>query len=193
MPNVIELLNTDHREVEDLFAQFESTQDHSIALKICNELTVHATVEEEIVYPVLASIDRSVEQEAEHEHAEAKQLIARIQAMSEDDPSLVPTMQELQRGIQHHVEEEEGEAWDKLRSGAGSQLWLLGTQVEDRKRQLQGTTMPMPMPLEVRGTATTDFSSMKKDELYELAKERKLKGRSNMTKDELVKALTSSS
>jgi hypothetical protein len=39
-------------------------------------------------------------------------------------------------------------------------------------------------------TTSGDFASMKKDELYELAKERKLKGRSNMTKDELIRALS---
>ena len=168
MPNVIELLNADHREVEQLFAQFESTQDPSIALQICSELTVHATVEEEIVYPVLERIDREVEQEAEEEHAEAKQLIARIRSMSPDDPSFVSTVMELKRGIQHHVEEEEGEAWDKLRSGAGSQLDVLGGRVEARKEQLQGGGFsPAPQPTEVRGTTVMsgDFASMKKDEL----------------------------
>src|SRR5688572_13103732 len=99
MPNVIELLNQDHREVEQLFAQFESTQDFDIALQICAELTLHATVEEEIVYPVLERIDAETEQEAEEEHAEAKELIARIQAMEPGDPQLVPTVMELKAGI----------------------------------------------------------------------------------------------
>jgi hypothetical protein len=185
------LLNADHRGVEQLFAQFESTQDPSIALQICDELTVHATVEEEIVYPVLERIDREVEQEAEEEHAEAKQLIARIQSMSPDDPSFVSTVMELKRGIEHHVEEEEGEAWDKLRSGAGGQLDVLGGRVEARKEQLQGT-LTTPQPTEVRGTAVLsgDFAAMKKDELYEMAKDRNVKGRSNMTKDELIRALS---
>ena len=119
MPNVIELLNQDHREVEQLFAQFESTQDFDIALQICEELTAHAAVEEEIVYPVLERIDPEIEQEAEEEHAEAKELIARIQSMEPGDPELVPTVLKLKAGIQHHVEEEEGEAWPKMRSGAG--------------------------------------------------------------------------
>jgi hemerythrin superfamily protein len=191
MPNVIELLNADHREVEQLFAQFESTQDPSIALQICDELTVHATVEEEIVYPVLERVDREVEHEAEEEHAEAKQLIARIRSMSPTDPQFVATVMELQRGIEHHVQEEEGEAWDKLRSGASSQLDVLGGRVEARKQQLQGISAPKPT--EVRGSAvvgTGDFASMKKDELYELAKEQDVKGRSNMTKDELIRALS---
>ena len=192
MPNVIQLLNTDHRKVEDLFAQFESTQDAAIALQICDELTVHATVEEEVVYPVLAQIDREVEQEAEEEHDEAKQLIARIRSLSPDDPSFAPTVLELKKGIEHHVSEEEGEAWDKLRSGAGDRLDELGAEVEARKSELTGVTMPTGSSFtEVRGTATTDFSSMSRDELYELAKERKIAGRSNMKKSELIRALSS--
>jgi hypothetical protein len=197
MPNVIHLLNTDHREVEELFAEFESTQDPSIALKICDELTVHATVEEEIVYPVLAQIDREVEQEAEDEHDDAKRLIARIRSLSPDDPSFVPTVLELKKGIEHHVSEEEGEAWDRLRAGAGDRLESMGARVEARKQELTGVTMPSGAgtsfgtgSTEVRGSATTDFSSMTRDELYELAKERKIAGRSNMKKAELVRALS---
>ena len=193
MPNVIELLNRDHREVEQLFAQFESTQDFDIALQICEELTVHATVEEEIVYPVLERIDAEIEQEAEEEHAEAKELIARIQAMSPDDLELVPTVMKLKAGVEHHVEEEEGEAWPKMRSAAGNRLDELGTAVEERKGELLGQAPGAPTPTEVRGTATTsEFGSMTKDELYKLAQEREIPGRSNMKKDELIRALTRS-
>ena len=195
MPNVIELLNKDHREVEQLFTQFESTQDFDIALQICEELTVHATVEEELVYPVLERIDPETEQEAEEEHAEAKALIAQIQAMDPSDAALVPTVMKLKAGIDHHVEEEEGEAWAKMQAEAGDQLDELGTAVEERKAELLGTptTAPTSSPTEVRGTATTsEFGSMTKDELYKLAQEREIPGRSNMKKDELIKALSRS-
>ena len=190
MPNVIELLNQDHRDVEQLFAQFESTQDFDIALQICEELTVHAAVEEELVYPVLERIDAELEQEAEEEHAEAKALIARIQGMEPGDPELVPTVLKLKAGIAHHVEEEEGEAWPKMRSAAGNRLDELGTAVEERKRELLGQTPAAATPTEVRGTATSEFGSMTRDELYKLAQEREIPGRSNMKKDELIRALS---
>ena len=195
MPNVIELLNHDHREVEQLFVQFESTQDFDIALQICEELTVHATVEEEIVYPVLERIDAELETEAEEEHAEAKELIARIQRLSPGDPELVPTVMKLKAGIEHHVEEEEGEAWSKMRSAAGNRLDELGAAVEQRKAELLGQALVAAptAPTEVRGTATTSaFGSMTKDELYKLAQEREIPGRSNMKKDELIRALSRS-
>ena len=190
MPNVIELLNQDHRKVEQLFARFESTRDVDLARQICEELTVHATVEEEVVYPVLERIDAEIEQEAEEEHAEAKALIARIQAMSADDPELGPTVQQLKAGIEHHVSEEEGEAWPKLRSAACNRLDDLGTAIEQRKAELAGQAF-VHTPTEVRGTATTsEFSSMTKDELYKLAQERDIDGRSKMKKDELIRALS---
>ena len=59
MPDVTTLLEQDHREVEQLFTEFEQTGDREIALQICQELEIHTTVEEEIVYPVLAEqVDR---------------------------------------------------------------------------------------------------------------------------------------
>jgi hemerythrin superfamily protein len=197
MPNVIELLNQDHREVEQLFSQFESTQDFDIALQICQELTVHATVEEEIVYPVLERIDPEIEHEAEKEHAEAKELIARIQSMSPGDPDLVSTVMKLKAGIVHHVEEEEGEAWPKMRSDAGDRLTSLGQQVEERKLEIVSTlvsaTAGVTAPATaVRGTGSADFDSMTKDDLYRLAKERNIEGRSNMKKADLIRALSRS-
>ena len=192
MPNVIELLNQDHRTVERLFAQFEATQDADVARQICDELTVHATVEEEVVYPVLERIDAPLEQEAEEEHAEAKQLIARIQAMTPGDADLVPTVLQLKAAIEHHVSEEEGEAWPKMRSAAGTRLDELGRAVERRKAELTGQSVVDP-PTEVRGTATTtEFSSMTRDELYKLAQKADIDGRSKMKKDDLIRALSQS-
>jgi hemerythrin superfamily protein len=199
MPNVIELLNQDHRAVEQLFARFESTQDFDIALQICEQLTVHAAVEEEIVYEVLERVAPKIEREAEQEHAEAKLLISRIQRMSPGDPDLVPTMRTLQEGIEHHVEEEEGEAWPTLAATTTvERLEALGTEVGARKaellRQLVGALPTMPTTgtaaASVRGTGSASFSGLTRDELYRLAQERQIDGRSTMKKDELIQALS---
>ena len=52
--DAIALLKADHRKVEELFEQFEKAKDHGqkqeLAQEICTELTVHATIEEEIFY-----------------------------------------------------------------------------------------------------------------------------------------------
>ena len=53
--DAITLLKADHRKVEELFEQFEKAKDtarkEKLAQEICTELTVHATIEEEIFYP----------------------------------------------------------------------------------------------------------------------------------------------
>lgn len=133
MPNAVTLLTADHRKVEQLFEQYNDTSDFDVAQQICQEITLHAEVEEAIVYPVLARIDRDLEQEAEDEHAEAKRLIAEIQQVGDSDatPDLVAT---LQAAIEHHVSEEESQAFPKLEEQAGDQLDDMGRQIEERKR-----------------------------------------------------------
>jgi hypothetical protein len=72
MPDVIKLLETDHREVEDLFAKAETTSGaakQQVVSKIAAELTMHAQAEETIVHPAMgqANLDDLVD-EAEAEH-----------------------------------------------------------------------------------------------------------------------------
>lgn len=53
--SAIDLLEEDHREVEDLFDKYEELKDASdkneLAVKICMALQVHTQIEEEIFYP----------------------------------------------------------------------------------------------------------------------------------------------
>ena len=187
MPDVTEMLNTDHREVEALFTQFESTGSYDVAMQICDELLRHATVEEEIVYPALAEADREIEQEAEEEHQEAEQLIEQIQAMEPGDPQLRDLMIRLKQAVQHHVEEEESQAWPKLRAQYGDKLDELGRKVEQRKSQLMA---------EEDGEDTTDTApqggllDLTKEELMDRARKADISGRSSMNKKQLAEALS---
>lgn len=186
MTDVTKLLSQDHRRVEQLFEQFEATEDRTIALKICDELTVHAELEEEIVYPALERIDAELEQEAEKEHGEAKALIARVRSMADGDSQLLPTMVKLKAAIEHHVKEEETEAWPKLREQLSTdRLETLGEQVESAKGEQTTGTTTTPTT-----TATTGpLIDLTKEELYEKAKQAGIQGRSSMTKKELATAL----
>ena len=136
MPNVVDLLKQDHRSVEDLFAKFESTQESSIADEICEELEVHTAAEEQFVYPALregVSGGNTLADEAEHEHAEAKQLIGRIKRTSDAD-HLPEVVSELKQAIEHHVQEEEGTVFPKMQSDLGdSEMDTLGAQVQEFK------------------------------------------------------------
>lgn len=178
MPDVIQLLNHDHREVEGLFARFKQSHDRAVVEEICDELTVHTQVEEEIVYPVLKKLDGDLEKEAEEEHDQARQLIERIRGLNAGDPQLPGLVHQLEEAVQHHVQEEESEAWPKMRQGAGDRLDDLGAEVEARKEQIRSG-----------GGAPVVPDDATKDELYEAAKQADIPGRSSMNKDELKEAL----
>src|SRR4051812_13323635 len=115
MPNLIELIEHDHREVEDLFAKYTSTHDLAAATQICDELDRHAAAEEKAVYPVFGDEvpgAKPLVEEGAEEHAEARQLIGRIRNTKDGD-NLDDLLAELQRAVQHHVQEEESELLPK--------------------------------------------------------------------------------
>ncbi len=161
--DAIALLKADHREVEDLFEQFEKARDaerkQEIAAKICNALKIHATIEEEIFYPAFleASDDIDIHHEAEVEHRGAKNLIAEIEACSPDDDYFAPTVKVLSEMIKHHVKEEEksGGMFAVARE-ANMDLVALGEELAARKAELESgngedTDMPPPGVGEKRG------------------------------------------
>ena len=131
MPNALDLLTADHRKVDGLFSEFESSGDESVADEICNEITIHAQVEERIVYPELRTLDPELEQEAEHEHAGAKRLIEQIRVAKGDE--IVELVDQLKRVIEHHVAEEEGKAFPELQQLGDDRLNELGQQIADAK------------------------------------------------------------
>ena len=53
MADVIERITHDHREVEQMFTEFERTKGRELTLKICDEMTAHTVAEDKAVYPLL--------------------------------------------------------------------------------------------------------------------------------------------
>ena len=140
------LLTRDHREVHKLFKQYEKlaeakadgTDRQALAEHICDSLTVHATVEEEIFYPAArqAGVDSDLLDEAQVEHASAKDLIAQIRAMDPGDDLYDAKVKVLGEYIDHHVEEEEGEMFPKCRKSR-MDLTSLAQQLALRKSELE--------------------------------------------------------
>ena len=86
----LSLLVDDHRSVKKLFKAFEDAKDdaekQSIASETCQQLTVHAQIEEEIFYPACeGAVEEDLIKEAYVEHDGAKVLIAEIEAGSPGD------------------------------------------------------------------------------------------------------------
>jgi len=136
MPNVVDLIEHDHREVEDLFAKFTSTHDAAVAAQICDELDRHAAAEEKAVYPVFGDEvpgAKKLVEEGTEEHAEARQLIVRIR-QTKDADHLDQLVSELEQAIQHHVSEEESELLPKARESlTETRLSELGQDFQDAK------------------------------------------------------------
>src|SRR5687767_9388554 len=138
------LLKADHDKVKKMFKEFERLHEEEsddeaeqLAKQICAELTVHATVEEEIFYPeVRAAIDdEDLLDEAEVEHATAKDLIAQIEGMSASDDKFAAKVMVLGEYINHHVKEEQDEMFPKAKK-ADIDMAALGEQILARKQEL---------------------------------------------------------
>ena len=142
--DAIELLKGDHVEVKDLFDRFEKLgedgprdEKEDIVREACAKLTVHATIEEEIFYPAMREVPEAAAllNEAEVEHGTAKELIAKLDAMEADDAMFDANFTVLSEYIRHHVKEEEGELFPKVRK-SDLDLDSLGQQLAERKEGL---------------------------------------------------------
>ena len=136
------LLRADHKMVSMLFEQYESARSRpkkkALATQICTELTVHAQIEEEIFYPaVRAAIDdEDLLDEAEIEHATAKDLIAQIEEMDASEDKYAARVIVLGEYIDHHVKEEQEEMFPKAMK-AKLDMEALGEAIMARKEELK--------------------------------------------------------
>ncbi len=124
--DVIEVLEHDHREVEQMFAELESLRGASsddarsrrkeLAEQVTIELVRHSVAEEVLVYP---QAERKLsEDEVEHareEHAEAERTLQRLEKLDADDPNFDDELSQLMREIRHHIEDEEGQMFAHMR------------------------------------------------------------------------------
>lgn len=139
--DAVAILEADHREVERLFEQFEAAEGDSIkrdlAVSICAALKVHARLEEELFYPAAYEVlgDKSLIDEAQVEHASAKDLIAQIEAGAPGEAFYDARVKVLAEYIDHHVTEEEKEIFPQCRRSK-MDLAGLGAIMALRKQEL---------------------------------------------------------
>jgi len=143
-------LDTDHKAVKKLFKAYEELthskardvdqKKRELAQEICQELTVHATIEEEIFYPALREALKETDAlaEAEVEHAGAKDLIAQIEAMDQADEMFDAKVKVLGEYIDHHVKEERNQIFPKARAARGLDLVAMREELQSRKEVLMG-------------------------------------------------------
>jgi hemerythrin superfamily protein len=145
--DAIALLIADHREVSDMFEQFENLSDRAkaskvrLTKKICDALIAHAAIEEEIFYPAVREAVKEGDDmvdEAVVEHASAKDLIQQLQEMDPDDDLYDAKVKVLGEQIDHHVEEEEEEMFKKAKK-SGLDMMQLGQEMAQRKQEILAT------------------------------------------------------
>jgi len=143
--DALEMLKSDHRTVDSLFREYEELVEDdadadarkSVAQSICVELTIHTQIEEELFYPAARDLldELGLLDEAEVEHASAKELIAQIDEMSAEDDLFDAKVKVLGEQIAHHVDDEEGALFPKLRD-AGMDTEALGRQMSDLRQEI---------------------------------------------------------
>ena len=151
MADVIELLEHDHREVEQMFADYEQASSNeekdTLRDRIIIELVRHSEAEEQAVYPLIRKNIDNGDQIIEHEideHSKAERIMKELDRMKADDPQFGVLMQQLMASIKEHVHEEENEVFPQFRTKVSpEELQKLGATVEGLKKIVP--THPHPM------------------------------------------------
>ncbi len=150
--DAVSLLTSDHRTVDGLFDSYEglgadaSDRKRELVDEMIRELSVHAAVEEQVLYPFIRDQVPDGAQLADdglEEHQGAKELLAQLEDMDAADSDFDATVGRLISDVRHHVEEEEGDFFPKLQQAASEeQLFDLGRRLAEAKSS--APTRPHP-------------------------------------------------
>jgi hemerythrin superfamily protein len=140
--DALQVLEQDHREVEQLFDEYAEMQDDDegkadLLRKICRALKVHAKIEEEIFYPRArrATRDDDLIDAAIVEHASVRRLIGEIEAIEVGDDLYAVKIRALEEMVRRHLQEEEEELFPELVC-AKLNTKAFGLELSRRKREL---------------------------------------------------------
>jgi hemerythrin superfamily protein len=179
LPDIVTLIKAQHREIERLLEQAQN--EHSDTLSVLRQietlLSPHSEAEESFVYPRISALQPNEDDEvkdgaAEHHHVAS--VLKDLLADDPDSPGYDGKLAGLVGELLHHVQEEEEEL-----------LPVLADKASDEERDALGARF-----LAATGTAAQPpADDATRDELYQLAKERDIPGRSSMSKGELNAAV----
>ncbi len=141
--NILSLIETEHRQVEKLFAEAEKA-DFNELYECFNEiykaLTLHTRSEELVFYPAMQEYEATAQyiEEAEAEHEEAKIILEEIKSLKPTDSEFKTKIKSLKKAVQHHVEEEESEIFKAVSECmSDKQLSALGEEFQKTKAELE--------------------------------------------------------
>src|SRR5688572_13794798 len=166
--NAFQLLKNDHKIVSDFFDQIESASGKAktqLFTRLKSELDVHALIEEKIFYPALENKkeSREITLEAYEEHKVVKDLLAELANGSSANEEWDAKLKVLRENVDHHVEEEEGELFDKANDVLSDEdLDRIGEQMEAEKARQLGQTPPRAAQGSAKRGAAKSAGSRKK-------------------------------
>ncbi len=137
--NALEILKQDHQKVKELFHEAirgEQNKRKDLFDKIDTELEIHAYIEETVFYPAIEQREelKDMVAEALEEHQEVKMLLEEIEELGSESHDFGARLQELMESVEHHVAEEEGEMFAKVREVFDErELEELGNQLNSAK------------------------------------------------------------
>ena len=150
--SALQVLKDDHREVEDLFSQFEklgpraTKSREAIVERVIELLSAHASVEEMVFYPAIRrhiTDSESAVLEALEEHHIVKWTMSELENMSATDERFIAKMTVLIEMVRHHVREEEHDMFPVVRDGMSrSDLEALGEALLQAKQSAPSRPHP---------------------------------------------------
>src|SRR5688572_9578681 len=161
--DALELLRSQHTEVEELIEQIENTDDadqkRALFVEFADKLAAHSTIEEKLFYPsVMDEKTRELLVESVEEHLSVKRLLTDMMALDVEDEHFDAKLSVIKEQIRHHAhDEEEDMLFPKVkrlmsaeqRAGLGNEmLAMFVTLLEQspRKQVPAETEEPAPLP-----------------------------------------------
>ena len=143
--DALALLKDDHDKVKKMLDELDSTTERAektrteLFGKLKHDLTIHETIEEEILYPALKEFakTRDITLEAYEEHHVVDQIVGELEATPVTDETWGAKLTVMKENLEHHIEEEEGDMFKKARQVMDrAELDEMGERMDTRKREL---------------------------------------------------------
>lgn len=144
--DAISLLKDDHKAMKKLMDDIDGTTERGIKTreellaKMKTELTIHERIEEEIFYPAMRehSEAKDIVLEAYEEHHAVDTLLDELESVPVDDETWAAKFTVIKENIEHHIEEEEGEMFEKAEQAFDAEeLTALGERMKAMKDELK--------------------------------------------------------
>lgn len=148
--NAFELLKADHKKVAQLFDQLEKASGKAkldLFEQIKSELELHTHIEETIFYPALEKPEEThdLTLEAYEEHKVVKSLLSDLAGAKSANDEWQAKAKVLREKVEHHVEEEENELFDKANGAlSDEQIESLGERMDTAKARKRGRSASPP-------------------------------------------------